>query len=57
MPLEFGDECEGMELKVRRYNKQVLMYERFVEMNRKEKESAALMGTNVDGLSDMVVKQ
>jgi hypothetical protein len=55
---EFGDEAQGMELMSQALQQAGVDAERFGEMNRKEKEAvAALMGTNVDGLSDMVVKQ
>ena len=55
---EFGDEAEGMELMSQALQQAGVDAERFGEMNRKEKEAvAALMGTNVDGLSDMVIKQ
>tara|TARA_B100001564_G_scaffold118223_2_gene98465 strand:- start:33125 stop:35470 length:2346 start_codon:yes stop_codon:yes gene_type:complete len=58
MAFEFGDEAEGMELMGQALKQAGVDAERFGEMNRKEKEAvAALMGTNVDGLSDMVVKQ
>ena len=58
MAFEFGDEAEGMELMSQALQQAGVDAERFGEMNRKEKEAvAALMGTNVDGLSDMVVKQ
>lgn len=58
MAFEFGEEAEGMELMGQALKQAGVDAERFGEMNRKEKEAvAALMGTNVDGLSDMVVKQ
>ena len=58
MAFEFGDEAQGMELMSQALQQAGVDAERFGEMNRKEKEAvAALMGTNVDGLSDMVVKQ
>ena len=58
MAFEFGDEAEGMELMSQALQQAGVDAERFGEMNRKEKEAvAALMGTNVDGLSDMVIKQ
>ena len=58
MAFEFGEEAEGMELMSQALQQAGVDAERFGEMNRKEKEAvAALMGTNVDGLSDMVIKQ
>ena len=58
MAFEFGDEAQGMELMSQALQQAGVDAERFGEMNRKEKEAvAALMGTNVDGLSDMVIKQ
>ena len=58
MAFEFGEEAEGMELMSQALQQAGVDSQRFGEMNRKEKEAvAALMGTNVDGLSDMVIKQ
>ncbi len=58
MAFEFGDEAEGMELMSQALQQAGVDAEKFGEMNRKEKEAvAAMLGTNVDGLSDMVVKQ
>ena len=58
MAFEFGDEAQGMELMSQALQQAGVDAERFGEMNRKEREAvAALIGTNVDGLSDMVIKQ
>jgi hypothetical protein len=58
MAFEFGDEAQGMELMSQALQQAGIDSQKFGEMNRKEREAvAALIGTNVDGLSDMVVKQ
>ena len=58
MAFEFGEEAEGMELMSQALQQAGIDSEKFGKMNRKEKEAvAAMLGTNVDGLSDMVVKQ
>jgi len=58
MEFQFGDEATGMQMMGDALASANLNMESFGEMTRAEKEaSAALMGTTVDGLSDMIIKQ